>query len=177
MFAHFLTDSSRNVERPSILSAGGNGMTWTSTKRQLRVAAGVFAVLSVTLCGACGHHTGRASVNSASRVSSPASSAVAIAEPGLSASQTSLITAALTSTDPATVEKALSPAVRAAYEKNAFTLLPAGSSVVIDSSKLNASNDSATVPATVTGGPAAGQWLLLLQRVNGNWLLFGTRKQ
>jgi hypothetical protein len=48
--------------------------------------------------------------------------------------------------------------------------------VQIESASMTVSGDSATVPATVTGGPAAGRWLLLLTRVDGRWLLYGTRK-
>jgi hypothetical protein len=94
----------------------------------------------------------------------------------LPANQASALRASLTATDTATVETALAPATRAAYERRPFRMLPAGSNVRIESSQLTVTGDSGTVPALVTGGAVAGRWLLLLIHVDGRWLLYGTRK-
>ena len=91
-------------------------------------------------------------------------------------SQVSALTAALTSTDPAVVGPILAPAVRSRSASTPFQLLPTGSSVAIDASKMVVTGELATVPAAVTAGPAAGPWTLLLQNVDGQWLLYGTRK-
>ena len=144
---------------------------WTATSRSKRVATALLALLSLALSSGCtGHRKSRTS----SGTSSAASAMPTVT--ALPADQSEAIQAALTSTDPATVDKALAPAVRSGFDKHTFTLLPAGSNVAIDATKLTATGNVGTVPATVTGGPAAGHWVLLLQKVNGTWLLYGTRK-
>jgi hypothetical protein len=94
----------------------------------------------------------------------------------LPASQVSLFETSLTAADPVTIEKALAPQVRAAYDRSPFPLLPPGSTVVIDAQKLTVSGSEATVPVAVTGGPTSGQWLLLLTNVDEQWLIYGTRQ-
>ncbi len=94
----------------------------------------------------------------------------------LPASQVSLFQSSLTATDPRTVERCLAPQVRAAYAHKPFRLLPAGSTLSIDGTRFTVSGDVGTVPAVVTDGPTSEQWLLLLARVNGTWLVYGTRK-
>ena len=146
-------------------------LAWTGTDHPERVATALLALLCVALSSGC---TGHRKSRSSSGTSSAASAATTVA--ALPADQSAAIHAALTSTNPATVDKVLAPAVRSAFDKHPFSLLPLGSSVAIDASKLTATGDVGTVPATVTGGPAAGQWVLLLQKVNDMWLLYGTRK-
>jgi hypothetical protein len=150
-----------------------------------RAAIGVLVVVSAALCGGCTGVHGKSSSSSSGLPSaatstasgaSTASVASTAQVAALPAAQATIIKVALTSSDPAMVDKVLAPAVRGGYNKQPFALLPPGSSVTFDSPKLTITGDVGTMPVTVTGGPGAGRWLLLLQNVNGTWLLFGTRK-
>lgn len=92
------------------------------------------------------------------------------------AAQVSAVVSALTATEPTSVEPVLAPAVLSAFQKHPFALLPPGSKVVVDTAHITVAGESATVPVVVTGGAAAGKWTLLLEDVDGKWLLYGTQK-
>jgi hypothetical protein len=169
-----MRELSRRQPCADSLSAGGMRMNEVVAVGALRrwIAAPAVVVLVAT-CTACGHQKARAAASGPSLASSPTATASPAALPS---SQASALTVALTATDPAVVEPALAPAVRSGYASTPFQLLPAGTSVAIDASKMIVTGELATVPAIVTGGPAAGPWTLLLQNVDGQWLLYGTRK-
>lgn len=91
----------------------------------------------------------------------------------LPASTVSLFEIALTAADPVTIERALAPEVRVAYDQRPFPLLPTGSTAVIDSQTMTVTGEEATVAVTVSGSQP-GQWQLLLISVDGQWLIYGT---
>ena len=95
----------------------------------------------------------------------------------LPAQDTVRLQSALTNPRPAAVAVVLAPEVKPAFVKHPRRLLPAGSELDILSDQMQVSGDTATVPATVTGGVSAGRWLLVLERRADAWLIIGTEKQ
>lgn len=93
----------------------------------------------------------------------------------LSSANTKQLEGGLVSDDRASVESVLPLALRDAYAAKPWQMLPKGSSLVIDRSKLVVAGDLASVPATVTG-PEPGRWLLLLIRDGDHWAAYGTHK-
>ena len=93
----------------------------------------------------------------------------------LSTSNAKQLEVGLVSGQPSSVERVLAPAIRDAYAAKPWKMLPKGSSLVIERSKLVVTGDIASVPVTVTG-PQPGQWLLLLIRDGDHWAAYGTHK-
>jgi hypothetical protein len=85
------------------------------------------------------------------------------------------IAAALSATQSASVAPVLPRPVASAYLASPFPMLPAGSKLKIDWSKLRISGVLAQAPASVSG-PQRGSWILLLIWQNGQWDVYGTRK-
>lgn len=85
--------------------------------------------------------------------------------------------AALASDDPAVAADALVPELRESRAQNSARLLTADAIGRVDGSTMAVLGDSAaTVEIEVTGGSEPGRWLLLLQQVEGRWLIFGTER-
>jgi hypothetical protein len=82
----------------------------------------------------------------------------------------------LESSDPSTVAAVLAPALAATYRATPSSFLPAGSTVSINVEQLRVAGDVATVPADVSG-TLPGHFLLLLERVHSQWLIYGTTKR
>jgi len=109
--------------------------------------------------------------------SSAPSTAPKVSESTLPPADATRLQHALASDNIDAVAAVLAPEVRATYLKHALRVLPGGAQLDIDATKMRVAGDTATVPATVQGGPDAGSWLLVLEKQNGEWLLIGTEKQ
>lgn len=117
----------------------------------------------------------------------PASEAVAIVPTTAPATSGGLTTSlqeadvmrlevAIASDDEDMVAEALVPGLRESYLQQAARLLPGDAIGRIDASTLAASGSVSTVDVEVTGGPEPGRWLLLLQQIEGQWLILGTER-
>ena len=127
------------------------------------------AVLLLAACAGGGQGRGSPPGGAAGRSASTPS-----AKP-LPPARQAAITSALSATRPAAVAAVLPRPVASAYLASPFPMLPAGSKLKIDWSKLRMSGVLAEVPATVSG-PQPGSWTLLLIWQNGQWGVYGTRK-
>lgn len=134
----------------------------------LMLGAGVvlYLVLGMRVSGTPGPSTAGPSATA-----TPAVSAAVLPEP-----EVRRLEAALTTDDPGVAGDALAPAVRTTYLQHPFRLLPTGSSAQIDESTMTVADGTATVGVDVSGGPAAGRWLLVLAQVDSRWLILGTQR-
>lgn len=113
---------------------------------------------------------------SGSRPASTPSRAVVVVPGKLTAQQSDVLRRAITAPNVASEAVVVAAEIRAQFVKNGRTLLPAGSSLWIETGSFRETNvGTATVTAVVTG-PAPGRWQLLLVREGGQWLLIGTRR-
>lgn len=78
---------------------------------------------------------------------------------------------ALSSSDPAVQAGALDPAIFRSLQAGGQSLLPAGSTVTIDTDSSRATGQTASVNADVSG-PQSGQFTLLLALENGVWVVY-----
>ena len=137
---------------------------------------------TVMLAAACtsdtnGHHeSGSASRPPTLTITSPAVTPTPTTITPLPAAQEMAIRNALSSTPGPVVAKALAPQLRAQYSRHPFRLLPAGSTVEVQTAHMTVTGRAATLPVDVFGGKAAGHWLVLLIKVDGQWLIYGTRR-
>jgi hypothetical protein len=79
--------------------------------------------------------------------------------------------AALSSPDTAVQAEALDPAIFASLQASGQPLLPAGSTLEIDTDRSQIVDQTATVGATVSG-PQSGEFTLLLALEDGVWFVF-----
>ena len=136
----------------------------------MKTACALF--LAVILLAGCGggekpHSAGSANSSAASTKPSPAV---------LPADQATAIGGALTDGTPAKIETVLEPSVRVAYAKAPVRLLPAGSTVKVEPSSMRIEGQRASVLAVVTSAGTPTTWTLLLSKVSGRWLVYGTTK-
>jgi hypothetical protein len=130
------------------------------------------AMAAVLLLAAC---TGSDQGMSSSSVGATPHIASSPSPQPLSPARQAAIGSALSATQPASLAAVLPRPVASAYLASPFPMLPAGSKLKIDWSKLRMSGVLAEAPAAVSG-PQPGSWTLLLIRQNGQWDVYGTRK-
>lgn len=140
-----------------------------------RMRAVWMLLLVIPLVAAC---TGGGARPHSSPVPSPrgAASGASPTPATLPGDQASAIEGALSGGSAPSVEAVLDPAVRSAYAKSPTRLLPAGSSVRVASATMKVTGNLATVSAIVTTNGRPQAWTLLLSKVDGKWLIYGTRK-
>jgi hypothetical protein len=163
-------------------TARGGGMTLSMGRPTIlapRAATASALVLVLLALAACtnSHHGVPASSTSSPGLaaSSAASSVQSLAPDPVPAPQRSAIASALTASDPTSVSAVLAAPVASGFLASPIALLPAGSHIAIDWSKIQVDGDFASVPALVTG-PRPASWTLLLIEQDGRWLMYGTQQ-
>lgn len=113
---------------------------------------------------------------SGSRPASTPIRAVVVVPGKLTAQQADVLRRSITAPTVASEAAVVAAEIRAQFVKNGRTLLPAGSSLRIETGSFRETNAGTATVSAVVSGPAPGRWQLLLAREGGQWLVIGTRR-
>jgi hypothetical protein len=140
------------------------------------IHATVVVAILLTACTGGGKHTSSSSPITTAAVPSTRVSSSPVSAAALPPAQATAIQAALGDGSPAKVETILEPSVRSAFAQAPTRLLPAGSTVKVDAASMRVQGERAVVSAVVTTLGKATAYKLLLIKVDGTWLVYGTSR-
>jgi hypothetical protein len=152
-------------------------MCWPTTRvdrnRAGRVGLCALAVLGAIFVGACSADDTPPAANSPTSSPSFTAPTTAAPEPQLPAAEAQSIELAVTADQPQAVAAVLAPEVRTAYLAKPQALLPEGATVELDSAAATRTENTMTVPATVTAKDGTtAPWTFYLVDVDETWLVY-----